>query len=425
MKQKQYTLFRTQRFFPLFLTQFLGAFNDNVFKNALVILITYVMAQQSDHHADILVTLAAFFFILPFFLFSATAGQLADKYDKAIVIRYVKFAEIILMLIAAFGFFQHHLWILMITLFLTGVQATFFGPLKYAILPDHLLANELIAGNALIEAGTFLAILLGTITGGVVILTQAGVWIISSLLISCAILGWITSFFIPTAPSVLPNMKINLNAIKETWNIIKFSKQSRDIFVAIIAISWFWLIGATFLSQIPTYTKVILGGNEYIVTLFLTLFSIGIGLGSLLCNQLLKGQVRSTYVPHAALGITVFIIDLYFASSNITVPTTLIDLSTFLHSFIGWHIIIDLLLLSVCGGIYIVPLYAILQSRGEKGHTSRIIASNNILNSLFMTISALYIIALLTLKVSIITIFLIIAIFNLPMAIFIRKRLPE
>jgi acyl-[acyl-carrier-protein]-phospholipid O-acyltransferase / long-chain-fatty-acid--[acyl-carrier-protein] ligase len=427
MHPNQWHLLKTKRFLPLFITQFLGAFNDNVFKNALVILITYTVAEQSALSPQIMVTMAAGIFILPFFLFSATAGQLADKHDKAKLIRIIKFVEILLMAGAATGFYLQQVNLLMLILFLMGTQSAFFGPLKYGILPDQLNENELIGGNALIGTGTFLSILLGTICGGLLILADNGTLIISVMVIALALIGWISSLLIPPTQAADSAIIVNYNFFTETHRIIQHIRQNPVIFRAVLGISWFWLFGATFLSQFPTFGKDIIGGNEQVVTLFLAVFSIGIGIGSLLCNRLLKGEVAATYVPLGILGMTIFTIDLYFASSRIIAGNAeaLIGVMIFLESWANWRVLIDLLGIAVCGGIYIVPLYAIIQDRTAAAYRSRTIAGNNIMNALFMVVSALVISMMLAHEFTVTEVFLTIAVFNGLVAIYISSLLPQ
>lgn len=423
MTPHQFSLLTTRRFLPLFVTQFLGAFNDNAFKNALVILITYKMTTTSAS-PQIVVTFAAGIFILPFFLFSALAGELADKLEKSRLITIIKFFEILIMLSAAVGFYMHSITLLMTTLFTLGMQATFFGPLKYSILPDHLHEDELIAGNGLIEAGTFLAILIGTIFGGILILMHYGEWIISVCIILIAVIGWFTSFYIPVAKSDNPGLKIHFNIFKKTYELIQYSSTKKDIFLSILGISWFWLVGATFLAEFPVFAKESLHAEGSVVTFFLTLFSIGLGVGSLLCNKLLKGKVQATYVPLGALGITLFTVDLYLASNHAIhslVTTHYLTLSEFLHRLMGWRITLDLLLIAICGGIYTVPLYALLQQRSEKAHRARVIASNNVVNALFMVIGAIATMCLLKWGFTVVEVFLTVAIVNAFVAFYLRK----
>lgn len=426
MPINQLSLLKTRRFLPLFITQFLGAFNDNVYKNALVILITYVFSTELKLNPAILITLAAGIFILPFFIFSALAGQLADKFEKSRLIRYTKMAEIILMLFAAIGFYLHSVALLIAILFLIGTQATFFGPMKYSILPAHLDVDELIPGNALLEAGTFLAILLGTISGGILATLLEAPFFISIIIILVALMGFITSLWIPAAESSDASLTININIPRETWNIVAYTLKNRSLFLSILGISWFWLVGATYLSQFPTYAKNILGANSSVVTLFLTYFTLGIGIGSLLCNRLLRGKINTTYIPIAALGMTIFGIDLVIASQyGLKNSAALIGLSEFLSYWGHWRILIDLLLLSICGGIYIVPLYAMLQHKSEPSHCSRAIASNNIMNALFMTVAAIATSLMLFWHFSVTQVFLSVAIANFFVAIYICNLLPQ
>ncbi|MDF3025648.1 MAG: bifunctional protein Aas [Alphaproteobacteria bacterium] len=291
------SILKSRRFFPLFLTQFLGAFNDNLFKTAMVMLITFRIATETSISSPILTTMAAGVFILPFFLFSATAGQLADKMDRARIAQYVKLAEIVFMLLAAVGFLTHSLFLLYVVLFCMGMHSAFFGPVKYAVLPQHLEGRELLSGNAYVEAGTFMAILLGTIAGGVLIAhQQLGEIIISVACVSVAACGYLASRFIPTAPGPSPNLVINRNFWEETLKIMKATQENTGVYRAILAISWFWLVGATYLTQFPAFAKIYLGGDESVVTLLLTLFSVGIAAGSVLCSKLLKGQVQATWL---------------------------------------------------------------------------------------------------------------------------------
>lgn len=421
MINSQFSLLKDRRFGPLFGTQFLGAFNDNVFKNALIILITYYAAAKMGVDANLLVTGAAGIFILPFFLFSALAGQLADRYEKSQLIRYIKIAEILFMLTAAIGFYMENTYMLLGVLFLMGTQSAFFGPIKYSILPDHLKEDELIGANALVEAGTFLAILLGTILGGVLILKSGGILIVSIVTILMAVIGWLVSFKIPPAGPADADLKINYNLVSETWKIVNHTRRMPDVFLSILGISWFWLIGFVFLSQFPTYGKDIIGGNEDVVTLFLTVFSVGIGIGSLFCNKLLKGEVNGNYARMGALGMSVFILMLcYFSPSDVSAQ--MVTVSSFLKSFPnGWMILLSIAMIAVFGGIYIVPLYAIMQSRCEEVSRSRTIAANNIINAIFMVLGALVTMQMLSLDLGIVDIFFIMAAVNIPMAFFIGR----
>ncbi|NKB58516.1 MAG: acyl-[ACP]--phospholipid O-acyltransferase [Alphaproteobacteria bacterium] len=415
----------TKRFLPLFVTQALGALNDNLFKNALALLIIYRIAEAADINGQIMVTIAGGIFILPFFLFSAVAGQIADKFEKSRLIRIIKAAEVVIMALAAVGFVFGNVYFLLTVLFLMGMQSSFFGPIKYGILPDHLAKDELIGGNALIEAGTFLAILIGTIAGGLLILQQGGIAVVSSGVILLAILGLASSFAIPKAPAPAPTLKINPNFLAETGALVKMAADQRDIFLSILGISWFWLVGATFLAQFPAFAKDILSADETVVTLFLTLFSVGIAIGSLLCNKLLKGNISAKYVPLAAIGMAAFITDLYFASQAHTPSPSLISAFAFLSEPANWRIVFDLLAISVCGGLFIVPLYAILQTRSEEAFRSRMVAANNIMNALFMVTGALAATAMLAASFSVPEVFLALAVLNGFVALYICRLLPD
>jgi len=420
----QMSLLRERRFLPFFCTQFLGAFNDNVYKNALVIMLAFHAASLTTLSAGTLVNLCAGLFILPFFLFSATAGQLADKYDKARIIRYVKLFEIGIMVVGAIGFTHQNLTLLIGALFLMGLHSTIFGPVKYSFLPQHLKNEELVGGNGLVEMGTFLAILLGTILGGVLIATQNGREYVSIVVIAIAGAGYLVSRLIPGAPPAAPDLTVNWNPASETWANLKFTRTNRTVFLSVLGISWFWFYGATFLAQFPSYSKDVLGGDEQVVTLLLTTFSIGVGTGSLLCERLSGRKVEIGLVPFGSIGLTLFALDLYFASPAAGTGYT-VGAAEFLGQLQHWRILLDLALIGVFGGFYIVPLYALIQSRGERSHQSRIIAGNNILNALFMVVSAGMAIGLLKIGFSIPQIFLATALLNAVVAIYIFTLVPE
>lgn len=405
----QFQLLKTRRFSPLFFTQFLGAFNDNLYKNALVILIIFQGSSLYGIDTNIIVTLSAGIFILPFFLFSATAGQLADCYEKSQLIRRVKILEIIIMSLAIIGFYYQNILMLIVLLFLMGTQSSLFGPLKYSILPQHLASEELTGANGLISMGTFLAILLGTILGGILIsIADNGALIIGCLVIILAILGFLTSRYIPTAASTA-KIKINWNIATQTIKMMRYALEDRSVFIAIIAISWFWFIGATYLSQVPAYSKYILGSNNEVVTLLLSMFSIGIGLGSMLCERMSNGRIEPGLVPLGAIGIIIFSIDIYFSSLHfiaLSLPEAQMNAMQFLEIATSWRVLLDLALIGLFGGFYIVPLNAMVQKRSNPNHRARVIAANNILNALFMVISALSTVAVLQMGFTIADIFL-------------------
>ena len=415
MSESQFSLLKTRRFLPFFLTQFLGAFNDNLFKSALVMLVTFSLARKMGINGQVAVTVIAGLFILPFFLFSSVAGELADRYEKSFLIRRIKFIEIILMGLTAVAFYFSHFWLLVALLFLMGAQSTFFGPLKYSIIPEHLEEGELIAGNALVSAGTYLAILIGTIVGGLLILQPGGVGIISALIVLFALLGWLASLKIPQAGSFNPKVSIDFNIIRSTHRIIASVVQEKDVFLSIVGVSWFWFVGATFLSQFPSYTKDVLQANEQVATLFLTVFSIGVGLGSLLCNTLLNGEVDGKYVPYGAATLSAGSICLWLASRRLApagMEEELFGVLLFLQKPEGIFILMSLLAIAIGGGIYVVPLNAIMQTRCEAQHRARVIACSNIVNSFMMVLSAAGISVLLLKGFTIPHIFLVIALLN-------------
>jgi acyl-[acyl-carrier-protein]-phospholipid O-acyltransferase/long-chain-fatty-acid--[acyl-carrier-protein] ligase len=420
------SLFQTRRFLPLFITQFLGALNDNLLKNAMIMLVTYRIAVSDGGDAQTLVTLAAGLFILPFFLFSATAGQLADKYDRAALARIIKLVEIGIMAVASVGFFTGSTWILLAALFGMGTHSSFFGPIKYALLPQQLHEDELLQGNGYIEAGTFLAILLGTILGGVLVLRPHGVAVVSAVLLLVAVSGYVASRRIPAAAASEPDLRINRNIWQETGRIIAYSRTDSQIFLCILGISWFWLVGATLLAEFAPFVKDVLHADAAVVTLLLTVFSVGVGIGSFLCNRLLRGHIQATYVPLAALAITVFGVDLYFTSRGFPpAPEGMRTLWRFAAMPRAWRILADLMLLAISGGIYIVPLYATMQHRSPPAHRARVIAANNVINSLFMVAAALITLALLSLSFTIPDVFLAVSLANFLVAIYICKLLPD
>ncbi len=422
--ESQFQLLGKRRFLPLFITQFLGAMNDNMLKNAMIILIAFEGTKMSKVSPILMVNICAGLFILPFFLFSATSGQIADKHEKSMLIRRVKLLEIGIMLIAAAGFLLSNLYLLLIALFLMGAQSTLFGPVKYSILPQHLSENEMTGGNGLIECGTFLAILFGTILGGVLIaLGEKGASWTAGACFIVAILGYVSSRYIPTARAPVPDMAINWNPLTETWRNLRALKQNRTVFLSILGISWFWFYGAIFLSQFPVFTKDYLGGNEGVVTLLLAIFSVGIGLGSLLCEKLSRHAVEPGLVPLGSIGLSLFAIDLWFFAPE--VGALGMGVQEFLTQPASIHMLIDLTLIGVFGGFYCVPLYTLMQTRSEASHRSRIIAGNNIMNAAFMVVAALLAIVLLSVGFSIPQIFLTVGLINIGVAIYIYTLAPE
>ena len=419
----QFELLTQQRFLPFFITQFFGAFNDNVFKNSLIILIAFQGGEYIETSADILINIAAALFILPFFLFSATAGQWIDKYEKSKSIRFIKLLEVVIMSLAAFAFVQGFIVMLIALLFLMGTQSTFFGPAKYSYIPQHLKVTELIEGNAWVQAGTFAAILIGTIVGGVLIAQEQGRHYVAYAIFTFAVAGYLSSRHIPVTPSLTEDLKINWNVFSETYRNFKFLKSNRVVFLSIIGVSWFWFLGATYLVQLPNYTKTTLGGNEQVVTFLLTLFTLGIGSGSLLCNWLSGKKVEIGLVPFGSIGLTLFGIDLYFSQPDI-LPSVTLGLSDFLATG-HQRLIIDVLLIGFFGGLYIVPLMALVQQRSNPEHMSRVIAGNNIINAFMMVLSAIVAIVVLSSGYTIAQLFLLVAILNVLVSIYIYLLVPE
>ncbi|MBQ3403122.1 MAG: MFS transporter [Synergistaceae bacterium] len=385
-----FKLFFVRRFMPLFITQFLGAFNDNFFKSALMMLITYRIGDASGVDPRILVNAAAGVFILPFFVFAPTASDLADRYDRSTLMRWVKFAEIVVMSGAAFGFWLGNAWLLMVVLFLMGAQSAFFSPAKYSILPQHLKEDELIAGNGLIQMGTYLAILTGTIAGGLMILRENGIYWVGGLAVTIAALGWLFSMFIPPTKPIDPSRPVSFRIVKRTIEMFREVVPMRKVFGSMLAISWFWLVGSVFLAQFPTYSRTILGADESVATAFLAIFSCGIGIGSMFCDSILKGKVTSKYVPSAAYGIAIASILLWYVSNRPPVPegTPIIGAWEFFTRPENFMITFCLFMIAFCGGLYIVPLYAVMQTEaGDK--VSGVIACSNITDSIFMAVAAL------------------------------------
>jgi len=427
----QFTLLGQRRFAPFFATQFLGALNDNIFRNGLVILITFqgVLVAGMDHTQ--LANVAAGLFILPFFLFSATAGQLADKYEKSMLIRRIKILEIGLMMLAAFALVSESYSLLLLVLFLMGCQSTMFGPVKYAYLPQQLADDELVGGNALVESGTYIAIILGLIIGGIAVghefangLGISKRTMLGACLVMVSLAGYLTSRQVPLTQAVDPMLKINWNAWRETWHIVKFAREERSVFLSILGISWFWFFGSAMTIQIPAYTLEILNGNEAITTALLAAFAIGVGIGSLLCERMSGHRIELGLVPFGSIGLSLFAVDLYFAqpdSNSIAVAT----ISEFLGRSGSWRILADLALLGAFGGFYSVPLYALIQKRSKRQHLSRIIAANNIINALLMVGAAVLSIVVLKSGFSIPELFVIIALLNAVVAIYIYTLLPE
>lgn len=405
-----FQLLKQRRFAPLFWTQFFNAFNDNFLKNALVIMVEYRSVKLWGLPPAEIVALAGGIFILPFFLFSALAGQIADKYDKASIIRWIKAIEIGIMILAAAGFLFQQPGFLLGVLFAMGLHSTFFGPIKYSILPQHLSLEELVAGNAMVEAGTFVSILLGTIAGGVIFALPRGEWMVSIGLIAIALMGYAVCRWIPKADAVAPKLCLHFSPLRPSLEIFSFTQKPKSVFLSIVASSWFWFVGAVMLSIFPPLCKEVLHGSEHLVTVYLALFSIGIAVGSLLTARLSRGILNLSFVVIGFLGLSIFSLTLWYLSSRY-LNTVLIGGNLFLFS--------------VFGGFFIVPLYTLMQERSAPEHRSRVIAANNILNALFMVIASMILMALLHFHFTIAQIMLLISISNLLMLFYMCRKMPE
>ena len=422
-EHSQFRLFTQRRFLPFFLTQFAGAFNDNLFKNALLLLVTYTTGGLLGLSSTLVVNLAAFLFILPFFLFSGIAGQVADKYEKSLVIRRVKLVEIIIMLAAAAGLWFGWYEVLLLLLFLMGTQSTFFGPVKYAILPQVLEDDELVGGNALVSMGTFVSILLGTIAAGLIMGFEAAAKIAAIGVVVMAVLGYLTARQVPPTAPGSEALDVRLQPFRETWRLIALARERHNVLLAILAISWFWFLGAAYLTQFPNFAKGDLMGDETVVTLLLAVFTIGIAIGSMLCERLSGHRVELGIVPIGSLGLSLLGLDLYLNMPSDPVPS---DWWLVITNAEYRRILLDLLGIGISGGLFIVPLYAYVQHETPREKRARIIAALNVINALFMVVSALTGIVMLgLLGLSIPEFFLVLAVMNLIVAGFVYQQVPE
>jgi 1-acyl-sn-glycerol-3-phosphate acyltransferase len=425
--QSQFQLLKERRFLPFFLVQFLGAGNDNIFKFAFTVLATYSAAEWGGLDSKIAGAVIGGIFILPFVLFSATAGQIADKYDKDRLIRFVKSLEIGIALVIAAGFMWKIPACLFTGVFLMGLHSTLFGPVKFSYLPQHLRDDELTGGNGLLEMGTFVAILLGTMLGGALVgMPGVGPQYVAWVTIAVAVLGRLFASWVPASPAADPALNINWNPVTETLANLRYAKANRTVFLSMLGISWLWFFGSIFLTSFTGFAKDVLGGNEQVVTLLLATFSVGIGIGSLLCEKLSGHKVEIGLVPFGSIGMTVFAVDLYFASRGMA-PTGLVGAAEFVKNGANIRVMADLFLLAMFAGFYSVPLYALIQSRTEKSHVARVIAANNILNALFMVVASLMAAVLLSSAVglSLPQLFLVTALLNAVVAIYIYGLVPE
>lgn len=410
------------RFMPLFITQFLGAFNDNVFKNALVVLIAFGALRSTSLSAATMVNLCAALFILPFLLFSASSGHLADHSDKAAIARTTKLLEIAVMSLAGFGFLLHSLPLLLLALFLMGLQSTLFGPVKYALLPQHLHTGELMKGNSWIEAATFVAILLGTIGGGLLAALGSEA-VIALVCLLIAVLGAVASRFIPPAPSALPAMRTRFaHPLRDSLEVLRIARSDARVWLTVLAISWFWFFGAVFLTLLPIYTRESLNGSETVATLLLAVFALGIGMGAFLAARLGRGHPRAGVVLAGALGMSLFAADLWLATPD-AVPQLTQDAANFVADRRNWRVLLDCMLVSICGGLFSLPLYTHLQQRAPLVALGRVIAAVNVMNALYMVLSAAFGAALLAAGADVATVWLLTAALNLAMLATFAVRL--
>jgi 1-acyl-sn-glycerol-3-phosphate acyltransferase len=416
---------RERRFAPLFWTQFLGAANDSLFKFAFTLLATYHAADWGGVDPATAGFMIGGIFIVPFLLFSATAGQLADKFDKSSIMRRVKELEIAIMVLAAIGFALHAAWLLYLCVFLMGTHSTIFGPAKYAYLPQHLDERELTGGNGLVEMGTFVSILGGTIAGGM--LAASGSSATMTVPIAClaiALIGRICAQFVPPTPPVDPDLRINRNPVSETVKNLKLARPYPAVFNSLLGISWLWFFGSIFLTSFTPFAHQVLGGDENVVTLLLATFSIGIGVGSVACEKLSGRKVEIGLVPFGSIGMTLFAVDLWLASRGAH-PTTTLGVAEFIREPGSWRVMADLFLLAFFGGLYSVPLYALIQSRSNPSHRARIIAANNILNAMFMVVASLMAVALLKSGLTLPQVYLVVGLMNAVVAGYIYTLVPE
>jgi acyl-[acyl-carrier-protein]-phospholipid O-acyltransferase/long-chain-fatty-acid--[acyl-carrier-protein] ligase len=427
----QFILLRDKRFLPFFVTQFLGAFNDNLYKTAISVLVAYGLWDIGTWRPEIVVSLAAALFILPFILFAPLAGQFADKYDKTTVMRIIKGAELFIVAAAVFGIAFHSILILLIVLFAFGTHSAFFSPCKFAILPQHLQKEELIGGNALVNTGTYIAILLGNIFGSLLALYDLGIIAVCCTLFICAGIGFGASFRIPKAPPPAPDLKINWNAPGEAIRVISFARrQPQGIFTAMIGCSWFFFVGAMVLSQLPNYCKQVLGVDNFVLTFFMIIFSVGVGFGGLINNRLLESRIEATFVPFAAFVLAFFAVDLYFASgiyhnATFILGDYLVTLPSFLSAVAGWRIVVDLLMISLAGGLYVVPLKAIIQHRTQPEMRARVIAAGSLLDASFILASSVAAIFMLGAGFAIEHLFLLLAAGSVGMGVHLHKLAPS
>lgn len=413
----KYSLFTKKRFLPIFLAQFLGAFNDNLIRSGLVVLITYADSKgiTLSLPAEVLVTICSALLVIPFLIFSSIAGPMADKYEKGRLVTYTKLAEVLIMAVAAYGFSTQDVHLLMVMLFISGTHSTFFSPIKYSILPEHLKDGELLAGNGFIAGGSYLGILFGLICGGLLVEVPGNV--IGYTAIAIAFVGLFASLLILRTHPAAPDMPISFNIVSGTIRMIGHARRHHTVIAAIIGLSWFLLQGSVFMAQFSNYARFSVNANNEVYTLFLTVFSMGIAAGAVICDKILKGQISPRLSPITLFGVSVFT---YLMVLNTPVPThhAMLDVAALLSNPAYYAMLLSMLMVAVCGGVYMVPLYAMLQYKSESSYRSQVIAASNVSDSLFMTVAALVSAILLHFGVSITNLFMLMASLNLFVALY-------
>lgn len=413
----------SRRFAPMFGAMALAAFNDNFYKNALIILVTYRLAADSGQHAAFLISLSSAAFIVPFFLFSGIAGNIADKVSKSRWVRQLKIVELVLYILAGVALHANHVWSMLGALFLLGSLSTFFGPVKYAILPELLKREEILPATGMVEGGTYVSILIGTLLGALLVLKPQGEWIVSGIMALVGVLGVVVAYRVPDTAPAQPNIVIRWNIFASIWEMLKVAWKHPVILAAIFGISWFWSIGATYLTQLPVFTKDIVGADERVVSLYMGVFVVGIALGSLLCSRIVKRIHGGILSPLALAGVMLTGFDLWWVGMHMAAPSgELIHLGNYFNSAAHIRILVDLAIMSFCGGLFIVPLYALLQTDSAEGERARIIASNNVVNAMFISVASVLCAVMYRLGFEVLDVLLVFAALNVPVIALLWKR---
>lgn len=394
-------LILSRRFAAMFGAMALGAFNDNFYKNAMIVLITYRLAEEFGYRAETLISIASASFILPFFLFSGFAGNLADKFSKSRLVRGLKLIEMLLYALAALALLSHHLWVMLIALFLLGSLAAFFGPVKYAILPELMRRDEILRATGWIEGGTYVSILLGTVCGTVLVMVPNGPWIVAALMALMGLFGIGCAWLVPVTKAAQPQLALHYNIAKSVGSMMRLTWHNESVFTAILGISWFWAIGATYLTQLPVFTKEVVGGNEQVVSLYMGVFTVGIALGSLACSSLARIVRPNLLAIVALVGVMLAGFDLCRVGYQLPPADALISLAQYFDRAEHWHLLADLVAMALCGGLFIVPLYSVLQLDAEERERARLIAGNNVMNALFVVTASLIAVGLYALRLSV------------------------